>query len=139
VPRGSDQARDVHVVAAGMHDEDLVARDRVDLLVARFVRQAGSFFDWQTVHVGAHHDQRPAAVLHHRDNAGAADPLRYLEASCAKFGSHSPSGLHFDQRQFRVAMEVIPECAKVRVVIFLDAVSQFVCGNRESKDQQRAA
>ncbi len=103
---GADPAGHVHVVAAGVHDADLVA-----VLVARAdlagVGQAGLLDDRQGVHVGAHQHGRPVAVLEDADDAVAADVLRHLEADLLQLAGQAGGGSRLVERQLGVGVQVL--------------------------------
>ncbi len=97
LPGRADQARDMHVVPAGVHGKDFVPGDRVDLRLTRSVLETRLLLDRQAVHVRTHHDERTIAILHHCDNAGAADVFSDLEASRTQLRGHARRGVMFDQ------------------------------------------
>jgi hypothetical protein len=74
-PRRARQPGDVHVVAARVHDRDLVPGG-VGRRRGAGVRQAGRLPDRQRVHVGAQHDRGAVAVCEQSHDAGSADPCR---------------------------------------------------------------
>ena len=95
----------MHIVAAGVHDADLVA-----VLVAHAdlagVRQAGLFDDRQGVHVGADHYGRAGAVLEDRDDAVSAHICRDLKSRLTQFIGHMGGRPHLHERQFGVRVQV---------------------------------
>ena len=129
LPRRANQARDVHIVTAGMHRVDQVARDRVFLLLARGVLESRFFLDRQAVHVGAHHHRRAIAVFQHGNDAGAADVLGHVEARDTQLLGHALRGFRLDERQLGIAMKVVEQRPQIRVVIFLNGVAQFGRGD----------
>ena len=134
----ADETRDVHVVPAGVHDKHFVARDRVDLARARRVLEPGLFLDRQTIHVGAHHDQRPFAVLEHGNDTRTTDAFGHLEARQAQLHGHATSRLMFDRRQLGIAVEMIEQRRQVLVVVSLYGVGKFVaqCGQGDKQGQE---
>jgi hypothetical protein len=97
LPCGADEARNVHVMAAGVHHGNDIARDRILLCCFRGIRQSGFFLDRQAVHVGAHHDQGPRTVFQDRDHAGAADVFGDGKACGTQLLCHAGRGLVLDQ------------------------------------------
>ena len=95
----------VHVVAAGVHDVDLLPRvvDRGDR--AR-VGQAGLLFHRERVELGAQRDRRAGPVAQHSDHAGAAHAGRYLEAELAQALRHLGGGVHLVARQLGRLVQV---------------------------------
>jgi hypothetical protein len=114
--RCTDPAGHVHVVAAGVHDADVVA-----FLVARAqlagVGNPGLFNDGQSVHVGANEDRRAVAVLEDADDAMPTDFLGDFEAEGLEFLRQSRGGFLFLVGQFR-------ECVK----LFVKRVEAFDLG-----------
>ncbi len=119
VPRRTNQARNVHIVPTGMHDEHFISCDRVCLLCTRRVFEPGFFFYRQTVHVSSHHDQRPVTVLKHRDHAGATHAFGHVEASQAEFHGHASRRFGLNRRQLGITVEMIEQLGEVLVVVSL--------------------
>ena len=100
---GSDQARDVHVVAARVHQADGAAR-LVDGGVARGVGQAGLLGDREPVHVRAAEHHRAGAVVEDPHDASAEGV--HLVAELAQTGGDKSSGLLLVKAQLRVGVQV---------------------------------
>ena len=102
----ADPAGHVHVVAAGVHDADLVAG-----LVAGAdgagVGPAGLFRHRQGVQVGADQDGRAGAVFEDGDDAVAADVGRHLKPDLAQFVGQTAGCLAFLGRKLRVGVNVL--------------------------------
>ena len=98
---GADQAADVHVVAAGVGDRDVVPV-AVDAAGRAGVLQAGVLQHRQGVHVGPEQGGGPGAVAQHADDAGAADALGGLEARRPQPLGGDPGGAGLLERQLRV-------------------------------------
>ncbi len=135
---GTDETRDVHVVAAGMHDRHHVAGDRIALPRLRRIRQARFLFYRQAIHVRAHHHQRTVPVLEHGNDAGAAHLFRHVEAGGTQLLRHPLRRAEFHERQLGVAMKMIPETGQVVVVVLLDALGQLACRGSRRKHEKRA-
>jgi hypothetical protein len=125
VPRRTNQARNVHIVPTGVHDEYFVARDRIYLLCARLVLEPGLFFYRKPVHIGSHHDQRTVTILEHCDNTSATHALGYVEARQTELHGHPPRRFCLNCRQLRIAVKMIEQRCKVLVVVTLDAVAEL--------------
>ena len=95
--RGTNEARDVHIVSAGMHYKYLIAGNRVDLLRTGCIFEARLFFDRQAVHIGTHHDERTVAIFQHRHNARATDALSHVKARETEFHRHATCSLMLDR------------------------------------------
>ena len=115
----------MHIVAAGVHRENFVAGNRIDLLRARGIRQPGFFLNGQPVHIGPHHDQRPLAVFQHCDHARAANALGHVETGETEFHRHATGRFMLDRGQLGVAMKVIEQVSEMLVVVLLNYIAQI--------------
>ena len=75
--RRADEPRDMHILAAGMHDRHRLPAAIRGLELAR-KGQAGRLLDRQRIHVGAQHDRRSCAVAQESDDAGLPDRRRHV-------------------------------------------------------------
>jgi hypothetical protein len=128
-PRGARQARDVHVVAAGVRDGHDVAGG-VGLLDRAGVRKARFFLHRQGVHVRAHEHRRAVAVAQDADNPGRADLVVHLVPGIPQVRCRGRSRVHFLVGELRVLVERAVEILLPR----LDPVltGQHLCGGRAS-------
>src|SRR3954453_13509183 len=76
---GTEQAGDVYVMSAGMHDRHLPAAVRHGTSHAR-VRQPGLLLDREGVHVRAQQNDRAVSVAEQTDHTGSTDTGDHLES-----------------------------------------------------------
>ena len=95
----------MNVVAAGVHDADVVAVFVGGADVAG-VGAAGVFDDRQSVEVGAHQDGGPGAVFQDGDEAVAPDVGRHVEAQRLEFGDQLGRGFLFVKGKFGMLVQV---------------------------------
>ena len=98
----------MRIVTAGVHHAafDAAGGRRG---AGRGVGQAGLLGHRQPVHVGAQHDDGAGPVLHHRDDAGAADALGHREAQLARDRRQLGGGLVFLEAELGIGVEVAVE------------------------------
>ncbi len=130
---GTNQAGDMHIMTTSVHRVDHVAGNRILLLRTRCIRQAGFFFDRQTVHVRPHHDQRSFTIFHDCDDTGPTDAFSNLEACKTQLQRHAARGLMLDGRKLRIAMKVIKQARKVLIVVLLNYSTQVLRHRRNRK------
>ena len=109
--RGAEQHRHVDVVAAGVHDADVLALGIGGANGGRVV-EAGLFFDGKRVHIAADEETRAGAVLKDGDDAVClrsvfvfADAFGDGVAELAEFGGEEGGGLLFVVGELGIAME----------------------------------
>ena len=103
--RRSEQAADVHVVAAGVHHRDVVPVPVGGPLPAG-IGKARFFPDGQRVHVGADQCGRPGAVGEDADHAGAAYIRRDVEPRGRELVARQRRGAMFLQGQLGVGVQI---------------------------------
>ncbi|MDQ0710273.1 hypothetical protein QFZ52_002925 [Arthrobacter woluwensis] len=101
-----EQAGHVHIVAAGVHDGDVVAV-RIGPAGGAGVVEAGLLLDGQAVHVRAQQHGGADAVGQDADDAGPAHALRHLEAELTQVPGDDAGGAGLLEGEFRVAVEVL--------------------------------
>jgi len=117
----------VHIVAAGMHD-GLFHAVNIDLRGRGGIGEPAVFLQRQAVHVGAHQDGRAVAILHHRDNAGAANAFCHIKAEGADFPGQNLRRTGFAKGEFRVGVEIGEQRAEMGVIIRGNVCAErFIC------------
>jgi len=108
--RGSQQARDVHVVAAGVHHGLLDAVGVGHAFLAG-VRQAGAFFDREGVEIGAQQDGWAGAIAEDGRDAVAANVGFDVEVAgdALELGDAAGGGFFFLVGELWVGVEVLIE------------------------------
>ena len=86
------QAGDMHIVPASVHHEYLITVG-INLLGTRCVRESRLLLNWQTVHVGPKHHQRPLAIFQERNNPGTAYIAMHRVTERRQFICQSGGGL----------------------------------------------
>ena len=115
---------------AGVHHRRLDPVD-ANLPDGAGIGEARLFLDRQPVHVGAYQHDRAVAVLQHADHAGAADLLGDLHAfDRAQRRGHLRGGALFLEREFGVAVEIVPHRGERLVVIGPDRGGIIRLGGR---------
>lgn len=91
IARGADERGHVHIMAAGVHDPDLLAGGILGSDAAR-VRQTGLFGNRQRIHIRSYQQSWTRPIIQHRDDAVClrpiripADPFCYLVSGFPKF------------------------------------------------------
>ena len=117
-------------MATGMHDWHFKAID-TDLSDGRAVGEARTFLHGQSVHVRTDQHDGTIAIFQHADNAGSANLFRHDHARHgAQFLCHTGSGLIFAERQFRVAVEMIPQAGERLVIVCFHGICIIRAGRR---------
>ena len=102
----TDPRSHVNVVAAGVHDAVFNSEAILHPNLAG-IRNAGLLRDRQGVDVGAEEYDGAGSVLQNADDAGAADLLGDLEAEFLQFLGKAGGGLHFQERELGVRVQVL--------------------------------
>jgi hypothetical protein len=105
---GAGNARDAHVVLAGVHDAGRRAR----------VRQAGLLVHRQRVQLGPHQNGWPWTVPADTHHAVRADPRGDLEPGAGQAAGEPRSGPRLPAGQFRVVVQLLvqSDCGGQRLV-----------------------
>ena len=117
---GAHQARNVHIVAAGVRDRHLLPR-AIGLRVGAGVRKARLLLHRQRVHVGAHEHGGAITVTQDPDDAGRADLVMHIIPSLAQRICCNGRRVHLLVGELRVSVELtinvflpLPDCDPVR-------------------------
>ncbi len=112
--RNAHQDGDVGVVAAGVHDADVLAVPGRPLL--RRERHVGAFLDRQAVHVGAQGDHRPGQLAAQQaDDAGDRDlGAHVVEAELAQVSGDDGGGADLAVAELGVRVNVAPPGDQLR-------------------------
>lgn len=122
---GANQAGDVDVVPAGVHDRYLKALV-VHTHGSACVVQPGGFLDGQCIHVSTQHHNGALPVPENTHYAGLSDVPVDLEAQTVKVSGHDSSRSHLLERQLRVSVQVFVQFFKVNA--HRDAPHSFDAG-----------
>ena len=122
--RRAEKRSHVQVVPAGVHHAHLVAGVVLHANLAG-VRQACVFRHRQRVHVGAHQDHWPGAVLHERHDAVAARAVRiftdvfgYVVAGFPQLGGEKRRSTLFVMRKLGVLVKIDVGGDEARKLLF---------------------
>ena len=117
-------------MAAGMHDGHFKAIN-TDLSYGRAVGEARAFLHGQSVHVRTDKHDGTIAIFQHADNAGSANLFSHDHARHgAQFLCHPGGSLIFAERQFRIAVEMIPQAGERLVIVCFDGIRIIRAGRR---------
>jgi hypothetical protein len=102
---GADEASEVAIMAAGMHDRDgLPLRVPGDCLTG--IGQTGLFLDRQPVHVRADQDHWAGTVCKYGDNPVIANATGDFVAGLGEFVGQARGGFLLLKRKLRMRMKV---------------------------------
>ena len=118
--RRSDHRCNMHIMAAGMHYRHFKAIDP-DLLHRGGIGKSRTLLHRQTVHVGAHENDRAIAVFHHAYHTRATNLVGHHHAGHrTQLFSHTRAGFILAERQFGIAVEMVPQGCQRLVIVCLD-------------------
>src|SRR5581483_8576319 len=95
----------MEIVAAGVHDRDIVAGVIMGMHFAG-VWKASLLLDRESIEFGSQHDGWTGAVLQQRNDPGAADVLGNFVSERAQPGRQFCCSLRFMSRQFGMLVQI---------------------------------